>query len=105
MLSRFSLGIAFAALATGLLATAIAGIAPWVIGTDPACPDQGPASFFLICWLASVAVAAVAIGCLLTAPARNLARTVGLGIAILVPLGAAAFWVAVVIDGIQECGF
>lgn len=102
---RVVIGWCLAGLAFVLLVTAIAGIAPWVVGPDPGCSNKGPNSFFLYCWLGSVGVAAGAFACFVTARAGSVIRWGGVAIASLVPVGAVAWYVVVVIDGIQECGF
>ena len=99
------IGWCLTGLAFGLLVTAIAGIAPWIAGTDTGCRDEGPSSFFLFCWIGSVGLAAAAIACFVTAQTGKGMRWGGASIAGLVPLGAAAWYVVVVVDGIQECGF
>ena len=88
-----------------LLAVSIAGIAPWVAGTDVDCSDDGPHGFFLLTWPASVVVATCAMACLWDAQVPRRTRVTGVVIAALVMVAAGAWYLVVVIDGIQECGF
>jgi hypothetical protein len=105
MPSQLRVGWLLVGLAVTLLATAIGGIAPWVFGTDADCSEQGPHSFFLLCWLASAGVAIGAVVRFGTAVGATLTRRAGIALASLVTLGAVALYVVVVGDGIQECGF
>jgi hypothetical protein len=102
---RLVIGWGLAGVAFALLVTAIAGIAPWVTGTDPGCPDEGPSGLFLLSWVGSVGAAAAAIGCFLTSGAGRMTRWGGVSVTALVPLGAVVWFVVVVTDGIQDCGF
>jgi hypothetical protein len=104
-LSRTHAGLGLAVAAAALLTTAVAGIAPWVLGTDADCPDQGPDGVFLLCWLASVGAAFGAVACLATTTGPTLARRAGIVLGGLVVISAAVWFVVVVGDGIQECGF
>ena len=67
--------------------------------------DEGPEQLFLLCWLGSVGLAAAAIACFVTARAGRVMRWEGFRWRAWVPLGAAVWFIVVVVDGIEECGF
>lgn len=95
-------GSAVTIVSAALFVFAVVGIAPWVFGSDPECDDKGPNAIFLIAWPIAGVLGLVAIA--LLHEVRNAAR-VAFATAILVPAVAAALWVYVVIDGVQQCGF
>ena len=91
-----------------LLITAIAGIAPWVAGHDLDCSETGPHGFFLVAWLTAAALGVVSVVVLVSAKGGRMnrwLRRAGIALGALVPIAAAALWLVVVVDGIQECGF
>jgi hypothetical protein len=91
-----------------LLVTAIAGIAPWVVGHDLDCPDTGPHGFFLLAWLSAAALGVASVFVLVSAEGQETntwLRRAGIALGALVPIAAALWLVIVVVDGVQECGF
>ena len=103
-------GTALILVGTVTLAMAILGMLPWILGKDVDCgPAGGPHTFFLLAWPAGPALAIAGGLFVLRSPKhaprlvlRRAAMVVGFA---LVPLAAVVWWVVVVADGVEECGF
>ena len=110
MSTRQRVGLWLTALSVVLFVVAVAGIAPFVAGGEPgSCSEDGPNAFFLILWPLSALLGIGSAMCLSTGYRHSKGpaiRRAAFWTAVLVPLGAAAFYVVVVVaDGISECGF
>jgi hypothetical protein len=103
-MNRMRVGVALAVGGVLLFAVSVAGVAPWVIGDDPECPETGPHGFFLLAWPASVGLAIAGAVFLARAESRAV-RIVGISQGILLPAAAVIWFVVVIADGIKECGF
>jgi len=99
----------FTAASVGLLVLAIAGIAPFISGGSVGeCSENGPHSIFLFAWGASAAFGIASAIYLSTGygqPKGPRVRRAAFWAALLVPVGAVALYVVLIVDGISECGF
>lgn len=109
MATRQRVGLPLTALSLVLFVVAVAGIAPFVAGdSSGSCSEDGPSAFFLILWPVSVVLGVASAICLSTGyrqPKGPAIRRAAFWTAVLVPIGAAAFYLVVVADGVSECGF